>query len=326
MAGNSFPFLYSCLMDGMHKLKGMVFGLAAGDALGVPVEFKEREYCRRNPVSGMQGFGSHMQPPGTWSDDASMTFCTMEAMLEDFSPELLGRNFLRWLKEGWWTPHGVVFDKGLATTDALYRLSQGVPAALAGGADEMSNGNGSLMRIAPLAWHPEGEEPALLQLVKEASSVTHRHPRSVLACHFYLSFLRLLMQHGKEKAFSKVQHDWPVLILQLWPEAESELSAFQRLLRPDFTALPEDAIESRGYVMHSLEASVWCLMNSESYPEAVLKAVNLGWDTDTTGAVCGALAGAHYGYAAIPQEWIRVLARTSEIENLALRFQARFCE
>lgn len=196
---------------------------------------------------------------------------------------------------------------------------------LAGGTDEMSNGNGSLMRIAPLAWHPEGEEPAFLQLAKDASSVTHRHPRSVLACHFYLSFLRLLMQHGKEEAFSKLQHDWPGLISRLWPEAGSELAAFQRLLHPDFAALPEDAIESSGYVMHSLEASVWCLMNSDSYPEAVLKAVNLGWDTDTTGAVCGALAGAYYGYEAIPKEWIHALARTSEIENLALRFHGKFC-
>ena len=312
-------------MDELEKLKGMVFGLAAGDALGVPVEFEDRDYCRCNPVSGMQGFGFHKQPAGTWSDDASMTFCTMEAMLGDFSPALLGKNFLRWLQDGWWTPHGIVFDKGIATSDALHRLARGVPADLSGGADEMSNGNGSLMRIAALAWHPETADAAFLKLVKDASSITHCHPRSVLACHFYLKFLRLLMQHPKEKAFEAVQLEWPSLIRELWPDAAPELSHFGRLLRADFAALPEDAIESHGYVMHSLEASVWCLLNSDSYPEAVLKAVNLGWDTDTSAAVCGALAGAFYGYSSIPKEWISILARTNEIENLALRFHGKFC-
>jgi ADP-ribosyl-[dinitrogen reductase] hydrolase len=312
-------------MESFERLKGMVFGLATGDALGVPVEFSKRVSCRENPVTGMRGFGTHTQPAGTWSDDASMTFCTMEAMLGDFSPELLGIYFLRWMQQGFWTPHGIVFDKGLATTAALQRLAAGTPAVLAGGNDEMSNGNGSLMRIAPLAWYPEQEEAAFFHLIREASSVTHGHPRSVMACHFYLLLLRQLFRHEPAQAWEKVRTNWPSQMEKLWPEAVSELSAFDRILQPDFASLSEDEIQSGGYVMHSLEASVWCLLNTNSYTDAVLKAINLGEDTDTTGAICGALAGTVYGYSSIPKEWIRILARTTEIENLALRFNGKFC-
>jgi ADP-ribosylglycohydrolase len=312
-------------MESFERLKGMVFGLATGDALGVPVEFSNRESCRENPVTGMRGFGTHTQPAGTWSDDASMTFCTMEAMLGDYHPELLGDYFLRWIQQGFWTPHGLVFDRGLATTAALQRLAAGTPAVLAGGNDEMSNGNGSLMRMAPLAWHPEKDEAAFFHLVREASSVTHRHPRSVMACHFYLHLLRQLFRHKPAKAWEEVRMNWPSQMEILWPEAAAELAAFERILQPDFVSLSEDEIQSGGYVMHSLEASVWCLLNTNSYADAVLKAVNLGGDTDTTGAICGALAGAFYGYSSIPKEWIRILARTTEIENLALRFNGKFC-
>jgi ADP-ribosylglycohydrolase len=180
------------------------------------------------------------------------------------------------------------------------------------------------MRMAPLAWHPEKDEAAFFYLIREASSVTHRHPRSVMACHFYLLLLRNLFHFEPAQAWEEVRTNWPTQIEILWPEAAPELAAFGRILRPDFASLSEDEIQSGGYVMHSLEASVWCLLNSNSYAEAVLKAVNLGGDTDTTGAICGALAGTVYGYSGIPEEWRRMLARTTEIEELSSRFHQKF--
>ena len=303
----------------------MVFGLAAGDALGVPVEFKSREFCRRQPVTGMQGFGSHLQPAGTWSDDSSMTFCTMEAMLGEFEARQLGNHFLRWIMDGWWTPHGDVFDKGLATTAALQRLHAGVHPEEAGGMDEMSNGNGSLMRISPLAWHPVQEEEAFFRLVKQVSSLTHRHLRSVMACHFYLEYLRLLLGGAeKEAGFFSLQQGWKDRLLRILPGAQSELPVFDKVLDPGFAGLPESGIQSEGYVMHSLEAAVWSFLNTDSCPDALLKAVNLGGDTDTTGAVCGALAGAYYGFGSLPSEWVSVLARQDEIEALCIRFYEKY--
>lgn len=303
----------------------MLLGLAAGDALGVPVEFCKRAERISDPVKEMRAFGSHMQEAGTWSDDASLTFCTVEAMLEDFSPELLGKKFLRWFLENHWTARGRVFDIGIATRQALQRLGSGISATAAGGREENSNGNGSLMRIAPLAWHPEQDEMAFFRLVSNASSITHGHKRSIMACHFYLEFLRLLLEgETAAPALQQVQREWPEKILRLCPAAEEELPLFKRLLSAAFTGLNETEIHSGGYVIHSLEASLWCLLNTATYREAVEMAVNLGEDTDTTAAICGALAGTLYGGHSIPEEWLSVLAGTDEIELLAHSFAQKF--
>jgi ADP-ribosylglycohydrolase len=242
-------------------------------------------------------------------------------MLEEFSAELLAEKFLRWFRENHWTARGRVFDIGIATHQALGRLEKGISAQQAGGKEENSNGNGSLMRIAPLAWHPEKNESTFFQLVRDASSVTHGHLRSVLACHFYLQLLRRLL-NGESfvPAFQELQQSWPEQVTQLCPESNAELIHFTRLLSNGFASVPESEIESGGYVIHSLEAALWCMLNSDNFCDAVELAVNLGRDTDTTAAICGALAGTYYGKEAIPKEWLRVLARLPEIENLAERF------
>ncbi|WP_343604175.1 ADP-ribosylglycohydrolase family protein [Fluviicola sp.] len=306
------------------KIQSVFFGLAIGDALGVPVEFKDRSYLERHPVSDMIGYGTHNQAPGTFSDDGSLTFCLAEALTHDFSLELTARNFVDWYDYSYWTARGFVFDIGNATLDAIERLRDGERPDLAGGMSPSSNGNGSLMRIAPLLFYlldkPIEER---YRITKEVSSMTHAHIRSVIACFYYLEFAReLLFTNDKFKAYTHIQHLIPSYLetLSINPE---ETTLFDRLLKADIFVLPSEEIKSSGYVLHTLEASIWCLLTTETYEDAVLKAVNLGDDTDTTGAVCGALAGLIYGWENIPEHWMNQLTRANDIKELAEKLSAK---
>lgn len=308
-------------MDLEKHIQSVLFGLAIGDALGVPVEFKSREYLDEHPVSNMFGYGTHNQAPGTFSDDGSLTFCLAEALTHDFSLELIARNFVDWCYHNYWTARGFVFDIGNATYEAIERLRDGERPDLAGGMSPSSNGNGSLMRISPLLFYlldkPIDER---YRVTKDVSSITHAHIRSVISCFYYLEFAReLLISKDKFKAYGKMQQVIPDYLetLSINPE---EINLFARLLKADISTLPSPEIKSSGYVLHTLEASIWCLLTTETYTDAVLKAVNLGEDTDTTAAVCGALAGLLYGFENIPAHWINQLARANNIKELAGRF------
>lgn len=302
------------------KIKSALFGVAVGDALGVPVEFKSRETIRKNPVTDMIGFGTYNLPAGTWSDDSSLTFCLAEALTQDFDLNVIGQNFVKWYHENYWTPHGHVFDIGIATRQAISRLAKGEKPELAGGFDETDNGNGSLMRILPLLFYildwPINER---YDITKKVSSITHGHIRSVIACFYYLEFARQIIK-GKDKfeIYRKVQTEISNHLTSLSINP-TEITNFDRLLIGDIHKLDESEIQSSGYVLHTLEASIWCLLTTNNYKEAVLKAVNLGNDTDTTGAVTGGLAGLIYGFENIPKNWIEQIARKDDIENLSKR-------
>jgi ADP-ribosylglycohydrolase len=302
-----------------QRICGALWGSLVGDALGVPAEFLSREAVRRNPVTGMRGFGTHHQPPGTWSDDSSLLLCTVESLTacHGFEPVDLGQRFIRWEREGHWTPHGRVFDIGIATSQALSRLAKGTPPEAAGGADEYSNGNGSLMRIAPIALcHGYLSPPYLAAVAEAASSLTHRHQRAQMACALYCLVIReLLAGASAEDAYKTALKTFAQLY-----DNTAERPHFQLLEAGDLRARPESEIGSSGYVMHTLTASIWCLLTSSSFEETVLKAVNLGGDTDTTGTVAGGLAGALYGLDAIPVDWKATLARHDEVAALFGKF------
>ena len=140
-------------MDVLESIKGVLFGVVVGDALGVPVEFKNREYLLKHPVSDIIGYGTHNQPPGTFSDDSSLTFCLAEALTIDFNLQRIAENFINWANNGYWTATNVVFDIGNATSEAIHNLSISINPEMAGGRSEFSNGNGSLMRISPLLFY-----------------------------------------------------------------------------------------------------------------------------------------------------------------------------
>ena len=304
------------------EFRSALLGLAVGDALGVPVEFTARAVRQRDPVTGMRAFGTHHQPVGTWSDDASLTFCLAEAIAAGYSVQGLADNCVRWYDEQFWTPHGQVFDIGITTREAIYRLKkQGKNASpLVGGRDEMSNGNGALMRILPLAFYQEHASLATrFKLIADASAVTHGHIRSAVACFLYLEMARHLRQGlNPANAYVLLCQQAPAQLAELQISGP-EITHFKRVLDGKLTTLPESTIASSGYVVHTLEATLWCLLQHGTYAATVLAAVNLGEDTDTTGAVAGGLAGLYYGEAAIPEAWLEALTRRADIEDLAPR-------
>jgi ADP-ribosylglycohydrolase len=272
----------------------------------------------------MVGHGSHDVPAGTWSDDSSLTFCLAEALAEEFDLRAVSQNFQNWLYHNYWTPRGEVFDVGIATRKAINNLRGGVKPELAGGADESDNGNGSLMRILPLVFFIKDKPiEERFEITKAVSSLTHRHIRSVIACFYYLEFtLGLLETKNAFYVYKELKTIVPAHLRAIEVDS-AEIQLFHRLFVNDIDSLHEEEIQSSGYVLHTLEASIWCLLTTGSYKEAVLKAVNLGEDTDSTAAVTGGLAGLLYGIEHIPGNWMSMLARSEDIEDLARRMYKR---
>ncbi|WP_292008271.1 ADP-ribosylglycohydrolase family protein [Chryseobacterium sp.] len=308
-----------------NTVKAGIFGVCVGDALGVPVEFKKREDLKKNPVTGYLEYMSWNQPRGTWSDDSSLTLCLAEELTKGYDLERIGKSFVKWNQYGHWTAHGKLFDIGGTTKHSIARLIKGESARFSGNIFEEDNGNGSLMRILPLAFYLKDEEDIekLYQTIKEVSAITHGHFRSVFACFIYVNFaIQLIKGKTKKEAYAYMQKT-VLKYAETHGFNSNEVQLFQRILIYDISGYREDEIKSSGYVLHSLEASLWCFMNSESYSEAVLKAVNLGEDTDTTGAITGGIAGIYYGYDSIPEEWISELVRKEDIEKLCDKLETK---
>jgi ADP-ribosyl-[dinitrogen reductase] hydrolase len=315
----------------VEQARAALLGLAVGDALGVPVEFAPRAARQQDPVTGMRAYGTHRQPAGTWSDDSSLTFCLAETLARPSgctgAPDLadFARRGVNWLYQSYWTATGETFDVGNATRAAIDRLQRGIEPTKAGPNSEFDNGNGALMRILPLAFHDVWQAKnldlnAAWTLTENVASVTHGHPRSTLGCFLYLLVAKgLLASLLPLEAYARmVELATPWLANGSIP-AVVEDKYYQKILSGNLSSLDKGQISSSGYVVHTLEAALWCLLKHDTYAATVLAAVNLGDDTDTTGAVAGGLAGLAYGEEGIPGEWLAVLARRADIEELAAR-------
>ena len=307
-------------MSSKNFSKNILIGASVGDALGVPVEFKSRQHLKTNPVTDIMGFGTYDKPAGTFSDDSSMMFCLAESLVEGYDVNDIAENFQKWMHEGYWTADGEVFDVGIATRKAINRLRVVKHPTEAGSTAERDNGNGSLMRILPLAVYAKDLSiDERCEIVKQVSSITHAHSRSVLACIYYIEFaLNILEAETIEEAYLNTNF-WLRIYLEENTEYQTESIYFERILNGSLLELSENEIKSSGYVIDSLEAAIWCLLHSNSYEECILKAVNLGEDTDTIACIAGGIAGVFYDVKTIPEHWINQLARKEDILNLANR-------
>ena len=314
-----------------QQARAALLGLAVGDALGVPVEFAPRAARAQDPVTGLRAYGTHRQPAGTWSDDSSLTFCLAETLARpggrSGAPDLadFARRSVNWLYQSYWTATGETFDVGNATRFAIDCLQRGIEPTKAGPNSEFDNGNGALMRILPLAFHDiwraeKLDLNAAWVLTESVASVTHGHPRSTLGCFLYLLIARgLLAGLAPAEAYAKMCELANPWLANGSTPAVVEDKHYATTLSGELFNLGEDKISSTGYVVHTLEAALWCLLKHDTYAATVLAAVNLGDDTDTTGAVAGGLAGLAYGEAGIPAEWLAALARRADIVDLAGR-------
>jgi ADP-ribosyl-[dinitrogen reductase] hydrolase len=308
----------SPLASNHDGILGGLWGSLVGDALGVPVEFRSRAEVQKDPVTGMREYGSHHQPKGTWSDDGALILCTVDSLLNcEFDTQDMGNRFVRWREEALWTATGVVFDIGMATSDALMQVAQGTPAEAAGGRDERSNGNGSLMRIIPVALRFAGEpvEP-FARRVERVSAITHGHERSKMACVLFSLVARQLLGYlAPQAALAAAREEFRSLY-----RGTPEFDRFRHALEDDLSSLPEEEVLSTGYVLHTLHAALWCLMTTNNHHDCALRAVNLGGDTDTTGCVAGGLAGVAHGTQSIPTDWLDQLPHKGDLDRLFRNF------
>ena len=306
-----------------NKTLSAIMGLCVGDALGVPVEFKSRYQLKRDPVVDMRSYGTYNQPAGTWSDDTSMTLCTLDSLSNGLDYKDIMDKFLSWYKKGEYTPFGETFDIGMGTRRALTNYANGEEPLKSGGTGERDNGNGSLMRILPLFFYLQktygenfNEKEKPYEIIHNISALTHRHKRSMIACGIYITIADYISRDYNLNEAVKLGINKSFQYYEKKEEFKEELKYYQRLNDKNFHKLPEEEIKSSGYVVVSLEAALWSLVNTVSYKGCVLKAVNLGEDTDTVAAIAGGLAGLYYGCEDIPKEWLDKIQRRKYVEEL----------
>ena len=295
-------------------ISAVIYGLVVGDALGVPVEFEKRDTYS---ITDMVGYVTYNQPPGTWSDDTSLTLALMEHLGEKSELSILMEKFVSY-RDGYLTPFGYCFDIGIATNEAIERYLSGISPEVCGGKDERSNGNGALMRISPLVFLLLKNFNLINQVkvIKKYTTVTHGHPRSIVASIIYLFLLKdMLFNDLLQEVLDSVQIKLEEIFSQnseYWEEYENH---YKEIFDEEFYHKSREDIKSTGYVVDTLKACLWCIGTTNSFKDAVLKAVNLGEDTDTIGAITGTLAGAKYSFESIPKEWIEKLVNKALIEE-----------
>ena len=304
-----------------------IMGVVIGDALGCPVQFESRKEVARHPVTDMRGYGTFNLPEGSWTDDSSLTIALLESIRRIGKIDLddIMENFMKWLYNGDFTPYGQSYDIGRGTMQAIDRYSRNRNAKKCGGGEEWNNGNGSLMRILPACIYCNVMETSgiysdcdAIDVIHSVGGLTHAHIRSNIACGLYFFMVKqILIGEGP------LQERMREGLTQGFAFYESRLADKENLHYYDrlrdltaFKSLPAEKIKSTGYVVDALEAAVWSLITTDRFDQALLKAVNLGDDTDTVGAIAGGLAGLYYGYDTIPENWLSAIKRREWIEEM----------
>ncbi len=313
-----------------QKIYNTLYGAIVADALGVPVEFTSREERKAKPVIDMIGYGTYNLPKGSWSDDSSMMLCLAESIgrLKILDYDDIMKNFSAWFIESKFTPDGKLFDIGGSCRKSIMNYLMGVSALECGQRSEFDNGNGSLMRIAPLPLYlfyvcgtNAGEN---FELVHNISSLTHRHAISLIGCDIYTAIMfEILEETPKEDLLKRAL---PVVgsYVRNHPEYSDALSKYDRIIHQSFTELPESEIKSSGYIVDTLEAALWCFLTTNNYKDCVLKAVNLGSDTDTVACIAGSIAGLYYGD--IPSDWIDAIRNKKTVDKIIDKFSNTICK
>lgn len=309
----------------MRKSYDGIIGLALADAMGVPVEFYSREELRKNPVTSVREYGTYYMPEGCWSDDTSLTIATMDGIIQN-TGEInentyiyIAENFLKYLAKGEYTPTDKIFDIGNTTRMAIMKYAfDGVSPTEAGGNGPSNAGNGALMRILPLAYyayHNNLSDDEILTIVSDIASITHRLETCIFGSYLYTLFaLELLKGSKKEDAYTLIKsRDYSSF-------AKVTRLEYARILNYDISKVSEKEISSLGKTRPTLEATLWSFLNTTSYDEAILKAINLGEDTDTIAACTGGLAGLYYGADSINKEWLSKLKKHDYLKNMCKKY------
>jgi len=294
------------------RFRGCLLGLASGDALGTTLEFFYPGTFQ--PIDDMVGGGWFNLDPGQWTDDTSMALCLAESLIElrEFDPLDQMQRYVMWRDFGWLSSTGHCFGIGNTVADSLSRFD-GTGDPYAGSSDPLTAGNGSLMRLAPVPMYFAGDASEAIERSADSSRTTHGAREAVDACR-YFSGLLVGAFHGVDKetllsaGYSPVEGIW---------EASPLAEKIADVADGSFKEQEPPEIQGSGYVAKSLEAALWAFHKSQDFRGGALLAVNLGYDADTTGAIYGQIAGAHYGVDAIPGEWRERLSMRERIVSMA---------
>ncbi len=299
-----------------------ILGFAVGDALGVPVEFVSREILKHHPINEMLGNISYNVPMGTWSDDTSLTLATMDSIIINrcINYEDILNKFCQWYINGEYSAIDICFGIGPTTKKSLIKfINKEAPPIECGGTDINDNGNGSLMRMLPIAFYlysNKYNEEKKTMLINNISSLTHGHEISMLGCRIFCDYVEQLLDgFDKNSALEQLKNKNYNKFYSI-----ETIDNYSRILDGSIAnALMED-IKSTPFIVDTLEASIWCTLNSDNYESSVVKAVNLGYDTDTIAALTGSLNAIIYGKNSIPNRWISKLRKKKYIESITKEY------
>ncbi|MDQ0171266.1 ADP-ribosyl-[dinitrogen reductase] hydrolase [Paenibacillus tundrae] len=291
------------------RFNGTFIGLAAGDALGTTVEFSPPGTFV--PMTDMVGGGVFGLEAGQWTDDTSMALCLAQSLMrkEEFDPADQMRRYTNWYQVGYMSSTGTCFDIGGATRNALERFAvSGEPYS--GSTNPNTAGNGSIMRLAPVAMAYANHPEEAVRYAEMSSRTTHATTESVEACGVLAAILVAGLQGASKETMLS-----PVTIRQ-WRETKTFSPGIEEVVEGSYQRKEPPEIQGSGYVVRSLEAALWAFYKSSTFKEGALLAVNLGDDADTTGAVYGQIAGAYYGLSGIPIQWREKLAMQETLDEV----------
>lgn len=302
-----------------YQIENILYAGVVGDALGVPVEFEKRDSYYIDSMTT----GTWEQPAGSWSDDTSFTLPLIENLMTNKSYDDLMQKFVNYMFHNEYTPNGVAFGIGNTCAKALRNWSVNhYPALECGDPSVEANGNGALMRLAPLAIHLANEKDISkrLDLEREYTSLTHRHPRSIVASYIYLEIIHDLLNGCSLRSSLANLPNRLTQNLQGRFDELKELSYFEAMFQPDFATTLRKEIKSSGYVVDTLLASTWSVLNSTSIDGAVILAVNLGEDTDTIASITATLASCENLSDHINDDWKSQLQNKSLLDKFIKPF------
>lgn len=299
-----------------ERYRGAMMGLAVGDALGVPAEFQPRGTFPK--ITEMIGGGPFYLQPGEWTDDTSMALCLAQSLIEKdgFDAKDQMDKYWKWVEEGYMSSNGRMFDIGNQTSEALCRYRKNGNPFAGGNRDSDKSGNGSLMRLAPIPlFFNNSNKLEFIDYAVRSSELTHGSLNCICSCIFLSGLIAGALNGAtKEQLVGQFPDSWWFFPTKSRPILGDDVT---RIALGSYKNKTEDQIQSTGYVIHTLEAALWCFYNTTTFEDGLIKAVNLGDDSDTTGAVFGQLAGAYYGIAAIPQRWLDKIVKSDIIISVA---------
>lgn len=304
-----------------NQYLGAIIGHAVGDAMGFPTEFSKREELLQSPVIEMIDSPDVGQPAGSWSDDTAMEIATIDSFIQKkyFDYKDIMDKWVKWISKSEYTPTGVAFDIGRTCLKAIKKYCNGTAPLQCGATSMNENGNGSLMRILPVALYAYSkklDDTSIRKLTDEVSSLTHAHEVSRLGCYIYVQFIiSLLKDFAKEDSYRYIQN------LDYSAYDKNAINLYSRILNEKIEGQILDNIKSSGYIVDTLECAMWIFMNAQHYKEAIIASTNIGGDTDTIGAIVGSMAGIYYGFDSIPSNWLDKLQRKDYLMELADRFE-----